>query len=43
MLPPAELMAIKNRLFHAILDEEAARLPHVAPLIAQLRVEIGRR
>jgi patatin-related protein len=41
VLPIAELAAIKNRLFHAILDEEAARLPHVAPLIAQLRREIG--
>jgi patatin-related protein len=36
-----ELAAIKRRAFHAILDEEEARLPKIAALIAELRVEIG--
>lgn len=36
-----ELAAIKRRAFHAILDEEEARLPKVAALIAELRNEIG--
>jgi patatin-related protein len=35
------LAAMKRRAFHAILDEEAARLPKVAALIAELRTEIG--
>lgn len=35
------LAAIKRRAFHAILDEEEARLPKVAGLIAELRGEIG--
>ena len=39
-LTPHELTAIKRRAFHAILDEEAERLPQVAALIAQLRGEI---
>ena len=38
-----ELAAIKRRAFHAILDEEEARLPKVAALIAELRCEIGER
>lgn len=36
-----ELAAIKRRAFHAILDEEEGRLPKIAALIAELRVEIG--
>ena len=40
-LAPDELKAIKRRAFHAILDEEEARLPKVKALIAELRVEIG--
>lgn len=36
-----DLAAIKRRAFHAILDEEEARLPQVGALIAELRVEIG--
>ncbi|KTE41844.1 MULTISPECIES: patatin-like protein [unclassified Sphingopyxis] len=36
-----ELAAIKRRAFHAILDEEEARLPKIAALIAELRGEIG--
>lgn len=40
-LPPDELKAIKRRAFHAILDEEEARLPNVAALIEELRGEIG--
>lgn len=39
-LPAADLAAIKRRAFHAILDEEEGRLPKVAGLIAELRVEI---
>lgn len=35
------LAAIKRRAFHAILDEEEARLPQVAALIEELRGEIG--
>ncbi|MBN8846313.1 MAG: patatin-like protein [Sphingomonadales bacterium] len=40
-LPADELAAIKRRAFHAILDEEEARLPKVAALIKELRAEIG--
>ena len=40
-LPADALKAIKRRAFHAILDEEEARLPKVAALIAELRGEIG--
>jgi hypothetical protein len=36
-----ELKALKRRAFHAILDEEADRLPKVTALIAELRGEIG--
>lgn len=36
-----ELAAVKRRAFHAILDEEEGRLPKIAALIAELRVEIG--
>jgi len=36
-----DLKAIKRRAFHAILDEEEARLPKVKALIAELRAEIG--
>jgi len=36
-----ELKALKRRAFHAILDEEEARLSKVAALIAELRGEIG--
>jgi len=36
-----DLAAIKRRAFHAILDEEEARLPKVKALIDELRVEIG--
>lgn len=36
-----ELTALKRRAFHAILDEEADRLPKVTALIAELRGEIG--
>ncbi|MBL9069545.1 MAG: patatin-like protein [Sphingopyxis sp.] len=42
-LASEELAAIKRRAFHAILDEEEARLPRVAALVAELRVEIGSR
>ncbi|WP_374524970.1 patatin-like protein [Sphingopyxis sp.] len=35
------LAAIKRRAFHAILEEEEARLPKVKGLIAELRSEIG--
>ncbi len=38
--PLPDAPAIKRRLFAAILDEEAARLPHIAALIAQLRDEL---
>ena len=40
-LTPHDLALFKRRAFHAILDEEAPRLPHVAALIAELRGEIG--
>ncbi len=40
-MPRADLDALKRRAFHAILDEEEARLPKVAGLIAELRGEIG--
>ena len=40
-LSASELAAIKRKAFHAILDEEEARLPKVAALIAELRGEIG--
>ena len=40
-VPAAELAAFKRQAFHAILDEEEERLPKVAALIAELRVEIG--
>jgi patatin-related protein len=46
-LPPGgrpdagQAAAYKRALFHAILDEEAPRLTHIADLIAELRVEIG--
>lgn len=36
-----DLAAIKRRAFHAILDEEEARLPKVKALIDELRAEIG--
>lgn len=36
-----DLAALKRRIFHAILDEEEARLPKVAALVAELRGEIG--
>lgn len=36
-----ELAAVKRRAFHAILDAEEGRLPKIAALIAELRVEIG--
>lgn len=40
-LSAADLQALKRRAFHAILEEEEARLPHIQPLIAELRAEIG--
>lgn len=40
-LSAEELKALKRRAFHAILDEEEARLPKVKALIDELRVEIG--
>lgn len=40
-LRAGRVSAIKRRAFHAILDEEEARLTSAAPLIAQLRTEIG--
>jgi patatin-related protein len=40
-MPADALAALKRRAFHAILDEEEERLPKVAALIAELRVEIG--
>ena len=40
-LRAGRVSAIKRRAFHAILDEEEARLTHVTPLVAQLRKEIG--
>jgi predicted acylesterase/phospholipase RssA len=39
-LDPATVAATKQALFHAILDEEAPRLRHIAPLIATLREEL---
>ena len=36
-----DLASIKRRAFHAILDEEAERLPKVKALIDELRGEIG--
>jgi hypothetical protein len=40
-LRAGRVAAIKRRAFHAILDEEESRLTAVAPLIAQLRREVG--
>ena len=40
-LRAGRVSAIKRAAFHAILDEEEARLTSVSPLIAQLRAEIG--
>ena len=40
-LPAGRVAALKRRLFHAILDEEAPRLTAIAPLIESLRVEVG--
>ncbi|MDO7842655.1 patatin-like protein [Sphingomonas immobilis] len=40
-LKPGRVAAIKRAAFHAILDEEEARLTGIAPLIASLRLEIG--
>lgn len=40
-LSAADLLAMKRRAFHAILDEEESRLPHIAALISELRAEIG--
>lgn len=40
-MPADALAAIKRRAFHAILDEEEARLPKIAALVAELRGEIG--
>ena len=40
-LKPGRVAAFKRRAFLAILDEEAARLTAIAPLIASLRQEIG--
>jgi predicted acylesterase/phospholipase RssA len=39
-LPPETIRAAKQALFNAILDEEATRCTHVAPLIAELRREV---
>lgn len=40
-LRPGRARAIKQQLFHAILDEEAGRLTAVPGLIAAIRAEIG--
>jgi patatin-related protein len=40
-LKPGRVAAIKRAAFHAVLDEEEPRLLAIAPLIAQLRGEIG--
>ncbi len=40
-LSQARLAELRRSLFRAILDEEAARLSRIQPLIAQLREEIG--
>ncbi|WP_293881204.1 patatin-like protein [Sphingomonas sp.] len=37
----ALIASVKQDLFHAILDEEAPRLTHIAPLIATLRDELA--
>lgn len=39
-LPDGFVIAAKKRAFHAILDQEAARLTQIAPLIESLRAEI---
>ncbi len=39
-LPAKFVLFAKKRAFHSILDQEAARLSHIAPLIASLRREI---
>ncbi len=41
MLPAARVAAIKRAAFHAILDEEAAKLTAVPELIETIRREIG--
>lgn len=40
-LKPGIVAATKRRAFHAILDEEEARLKTAGPLIASVRTEIG--
>ncbi|AYJ87596.1 patatin-like protein [Sphingomonas paeninsulae] len=40
-LDPSMIASTKQDLFHAILDEEAVRLTHIAPLIAALRTELA--
>ncbi len=40
-LPPGRLAELRRALFLAILEEESERLPAIAGLIAELRVEIG--
>jgi hypothetical protein len=40
-LDPAVISSVKNALFHAILDEESARLTHITPLVATLRAELA--
>ncbi len=40
-LSPGEVVAIKSAVFTAIVDSEALRLTHIAPLIATLRQRIA--
>jgi patatin-related protein len=40
-LPPGMAADLKRRLFHAVLDEEQARLTGVGGLVQKLRAEIG--
>ena len=40
-LSPGRIMAIKQAIFTAILDEEAVRCTAIMPLIRQLRLEVA--
>lgn len=40
-LPPGQVTRLKQRLFHAILNEEEARLTAISGLFEELRTEIG--
>ena len=41
VLPAETIRTVKCALFDAILDEEAERCPHIAPLIVELRREVA--